>query len=294
VTDALEDALPGVLQGTKLVTLAQNVPGPAAASRLQDLGASAIKIEPPSGDPLASANPAWYGTLVAGQKVVQLDLKDAPDRARLDEYLAEADVLLTSSRPSSLARLGLGQEELRGRYPRLCYVAITGYPAPREDAPGHDLTYLAEWGLLSPPDMPRTLLADLGGAERAVSATLALLLERAQGRGSGYAEVALSEAAAFFAGPLAYGITKPGAPLGGGFPGYSLYEARDGWISVAVLERHFWERLLLELDLEDATREDLEEAFMRKTAKEWEQWAKERDLPLAALRDVPQEKKETR
>ncbi|HZA45648.1 MAG TPA: CoA transferase, partial [Rubrobacter sp.] len=95
MTDALEDALPGVLQGTKLVTLAQNVPGPAAASRLQDLGASVIKIEPPNGDPLASANPAWYGTLVAGQKVVQLDLKDAPDRARLDEYLAEADVLLT-------------------------------------------------------------------------------------------------------------------------------------------------------------------------------------------------------
>ncbi len=155
MTDALGGALPAVLQGTKLVTLAQNVPGPAAASRLQDLGASVIKIEPPNGDPLASANPTWYGTLVAGQKVVQLDLKDAPDRARLDEYLAEADVLLTSSRPGSLARLGLGQEELRGRCPRLCYVAITGYPAPHEDAPGHDLTYLAEWGLLSPPDLPR-------------------------------------------------------------------------------------------------------------------------------------------
>jgi hypothetical protein len=29
-------------------------------------------------------------------------------------------------------------------------------------------------------------------------------------------------------------------------------------------------------------------------AKEWEQWAKERDLPLAALCDVPQEKEETK
>ena len=48
------------------------------------------------------------------------------------------------------------------------------------------------------------------------------------------------------------------------------------------------------MDLENATQEDLEEAFMRKTAKEWEQWAKERDLPLVALRDVPQEKEETR
>ncbi len=78
-----------------------------------------------------------------------------PRSAQLDEYLAEADVLLTSSRPGSLARLGLGPEELRVEYPCLCYVAIIGYTAPHEDAPGHDLTYLAERGLLSPPDLPR-------------------------------------------------------------------------------------------------------------------------------------------
>ncbi len=53
-------------------------------------------------------------------------------------------MLLTSSRPGSLARLGLGPEELRVEYPCLCYVAIIGYTAPHEDAPGHDLTYLAE------------------------------------------------------------------------------------------------------------------------------------------------------
>ena len=45
--------------------------------------------------------------------------------------------------------------------------------------------------------------------------------------------------------------------------------------------------------MEDATWEDLEEAFVQRTAKEWEQWAKERNLPLAALRDVPQGKEET-
>ena len=50
------------------------------------------------------------------------------------------------------------------------------------------------------------------------------------------------------------------------------------------------ENLLLELGLQEATREDLEEAFSRKTAEEWEEWARERDLPLAALRDAPREK----
>ena len=173
-------------------------------------------------------------------------------------------------------------------------VAITGYPAPRENTPGHDLTYLAECGLLSPPDIPRTLLADLAGAERAVSATLGLLLNRAEGRGAGYTEVALSEVAAFFAEPLRYGITKPGAELGGGLPGYNLYPAREGWLAVATLEKHFWKNLLLELGLEEVTREDLAEVFSHKTAKEWEEWAQQRDLPLVALRDTPREKEETK
>ena len=283
MTDGSGDARPGSLEGVRLVTLAQNVPGPAAAARLRSFGASVVKVEPPNGDPLASSNPAWYGALAAGQEVVRLDLKSEADRDRLDEHLAEADVLLTSNRLAALARLGLGPEELGARYPRLCYVAITGYPAPLEDAPGHDLTYLANLGLLSPPEMPRTLLADLAGAERAVSATLALLLDRERGMGAGYSEVALSEAAAFFAEPLRYGITKPGALLGGEFPGYRLYEAMDGWVAVAALEAHFWERLLLELGLEEATREDLEEVFLQKTAEEWEQWATQRDLPLKAV-----------
>ena len=286
--------IPAPLRGLRVVTLAVNVPGPAAAARLREFGASVVKVEPPSGDPLAHSNPAWYEALAVGQEVVRLDLKDDADRARLDEHLVEADVLLTSSRPAALRRLGLGPEKVCARYPSLCVVAITGYPAPHADAPGHDLTYLAEFGLLSPPDLPRTLLADLAGAERAVSATLALLLDRAQGRGAGYAEVALVEAAAFFAEPLRYGITKPGAELGGGLPGYNLYQTREGWIAVAALETHFLENLLLELGLEEATREDLEEAFSHKTAEEWEQWAQERDLPLAVLRDVPQEKEETK
>jgi alpha-methylacyl-CoA racemase len=283
VTDSSGHARAASLEGVRLVTLAQNVPGPAAASRLQSFGASVVKVEPPNGDSLASSNPAWYEALAAEQEILRLDLKSDAGRDRLDEHLAEADVLLTSNRLAALARLGLGPEELSARYPRLCYVAITGYPAPHEDAPGHDLTYLADLGLLSPPEMPRTLLADLAGAERAVSATLALLLDRERGMGAGYAEVALSEAAAFFADPLRYGITKPGAHLGGGFPGYGLYEARDGWVAVAALEAHFWERLLLELGLEEATREDLEEAFLQRTAEEWEQWATERDLPLKAV-----------
>ncbi len=289
----MRNTLPTVLEGTRLVTLAQNVPGPAAAARLREFGASIVKIEPPEGDPLSRSNPAWYEALATGNEVIRLDLKDTNDRDRLDDRLAEADVLLTSSRPGALRRLGLGPEELGARYPGLCRVAITGYPAPREDEPGHDLTYLAAYGLLAPPDMPRTLLADLAGAERAVTATLALLLNRDRGDKAGCAEVPLSEAAAFFGEPLRYGITAPGDVLGGGLPGYNLYRASDGWIAVAALEEHFWLKLQAELRLKGAQREDLEKIFRHKSAEHWEEWAAERDLPLKAVSSQPSAKSQT-
>ena len=275
----------GPLVGLRAVTLAVNVPGPAAAARLRAFGASVVKVEPPSGDPLMHQNPAWYRALSTGQEVVRLNLKEPEDFSLLEGYLSRADLFLTSSRTGALARLGLGPDDLRLKYPRLCGVAITGFPSPRGDEPGHDLTYLADHGLLTPPEMPRSLLADLAGAERAVSEALALLLGRERGAGgAGHVEVPLSEAAAYLAEPLRYGITAPGAHLGGGFAGYGLYRASDGWIAVAALEPHFWEKLHEELGLGEAGREELEGIFLRETAAFWEDWAAERDLPVAALK----------
>ncbi len=270
----------------RVVSLAVNLPGPVAAARLRGLGASVTKVEPPSGDLLAWAAPAYYEDLARGQKITTLDLKQPEDRARLEGLLENADLLLTSSRSRALERLGVGWKELSVRHPRLSQGAIFRHPAPDDDVPGHDLTYQAGLGLLSPPDLPRTLLADLAGAERAVSAALALLLGRERGRSVGYAEVSLAESAADFAEPLRHGLTAPGGSLGGGLPEYNLYQTSKGWLSVAALEPHFWRKLLDELGLEDAGYEDLARAFRTRSAGEWEAWAAARDLPLAALREV--------
>ena len=83
----------------RAVSLAVNVPGPTAAARLAALGASVTKVEPPGGDPLAAAHPAWYDELPRGQRVLTLDLKQAADQAILDEAPRASDLLLTSSRP---------------------------------------------------------------------------------------------------------------------------------------------------------------------------------------------------
>lgn len=273
-----------LLADLRIVSLAVNLPGPVAAARLRDLGANVTKIEPPEGDPLARGCPPWFESLHENVTIIRLDLKQPAERERLFALLEGADLLLTSSRPAALARLGLAWNELHLRFPRLCHVAIIGHVPPHEDEPGHDLTYQASLGLVDPPHLPRALVADLGGAEEAVSAAVALLLARERGQGAQAASVSLAEAAARLALPHEYGLTSPQGLLGGGWPGYNLYQAAEGWIAVAALEPHFAERLVRELNVESLTHELLAEAFRGRTADEWESWAVPRDLPIVAVR----------
>jgi crotonobetainyl-CoA:carnitine CoA-transferase CaiB-like acyl-CoA transferase len=275
------------LESVRVLTLAVNLPGPLAAARLYELGAAVIKVEPPEGDPLAHASPGWYSALHDGMEVRRLNLKESQDRSQLDPLLLHTDLLITATRPAALQRLGFSWPELHARYPRLCQVAIVGYPAPHEDRPGHDLTYQAKAGLLVPPHLPRACVADWGGAQEAVSAALSLLLARERGYGSSHIQVSLAEAAERFAQPLNEGLTIPGGVLGGGFAGYNLYRTRDGWIAVGALEPHFRQKLANELGLASLDREQLQELFMTRTGREWESWGNERDLPLVALRDSP-------
>jgi alpha-methylacyl-CoA racemase len=270
------------LSGMLVVNLSLNLPGPAAARRLQQLGARVVKVEPPAGDPMQHYHAGWYEEMLAGQEVLTVDLKSSAGRRRLDELLGQADLLLTASRPAALQRLGLGWTELHGRFPRLCQVAIVGYAAPRSNEAGHDLTYQAALGLLTPPHLPRTLLADMAGAEQTVSAALSLLLTREREGRAGYAEVALAEAAAAMAEPLRFGTTAPGALLGGGSPEYNVYPSSDGWIAVAALEPHFRQRLEQELGGADA--KNYGERFRGRTAADWEAWGRQMDIPLVAVK----------
>jgi crotonobetainyl-CoA:carnitine CoA-transferase CaiB-like acyl-CoA transferase len=271
-----------IVRGIRVVNLALNLPGPLAASRLARMGAEVVKVEPPAGDPMELYSAAWYREMAAGQELVRLDMKTPEGQTRCGELLAAADVLITSNRPSVLARLHLARETLHPRFPKLCQVAIFGYPEPRGDVAGHDLTYQAALGLLFPPSLPRTLLADMAGAERAVSSALGLLYARERFGRSGFAEVVLSDAAAEAAAPLSFGLTRPGGLFGGGSLEYNIYPARDGFVAVAALEPRFRERLLASLGGVH-TAGEISAAFASRNADEWEQLGEELDIPIVKV-----------
>jgi crotonobetainyl-CoA:carnitine CoA-transferase CaiB-like acyl-CoA transferase len=194
--------------------------------------------------------------------------------------------LITAVRLDSLERLGLGWQSLHARHPHLCHVAITGYPAPYAHRPGHDLTFQAQAGLIDPPNMPRSLTADLAGSEIAASGAMALLLGRMRGQGANFLEVPLTEATATFAAPWHFGMNKPHSKVGGAFAGYRLYPASQGWIAVGALEESFWQRLYHELGFQSPPSvEEIGEIFLERSPKEWETWAEERGLPLVMVTD---------
>ena len=272
-----------LLEGVKVVNLAVNLPGPAAARRLYELGARVIKVEPPGGDPMAGFNRKFYEDLNLGHDIQKLNLKSNEGMLRLEKELSDTDLLITANRPAALARLGLDWQSLTQKFPQLCQVAIVGYPPPMENEPGHDLTYQAKIGLVSPPHMPRTVVADMAGAEIAATEGLALMLAREKGRGSGYRSVPLSDAADFMAEPWKVGFSLPDGIVGGALPEYNLYETSAGWVAVAALEPHFRERLFTALGCSPQSVEELRPYFFARSAEEWESWARQRDIPVVAV-----------
>jgi alpha-methylacyl-CoA racemase len=234
---------PRPLKGVRIISLALNLPGPAALRRLADMGARCLKVNPPTGDAMQAYTPQGYGLLHQGIQELTLDLKALRGQAALAKRLAHCDVLLTSFRPSALAKLGLDWKALRRAHPHLSLVQIVGAPGPQAEVPGHDLTYQAEVGLVPGMALPASLFADMAGALMASEAVLqAMLMQKNTGKGSLH-EVALSEAAAWLALPRDWKMTTPDGAVGGAHAGYRLYACQDGRVAVAALEPHFAQRL---------------------------------------------------
>ena len=288
------------LKGVRIVSLALNLPGPAALMRCRRMGATCIKLEPPSGDPMRHYNPAAYAQMHEGVKVLGADLKSDAGQKILLRELAKADVLLTSFRPSALQKLGLGWSRLHTLHPALCQVAIVGASGERAEEPGHDLTYLAEHGLVPGLALPATLYADMSGSLMAGEAVLqAALVRNERYGGSGdnhpqgvFIEVALASAAAYLALPRDWGLTQPQGAVGGAHAGYGVYPCKDGRVAVAALEPHFAAALckLAGADtndagqlLQQATRAAVGRFFQSHTRAELARLAVENDLPLHCM-----------
>jgi crotonobetainyl-CoA:carnitine CoA-transferase CaiB-like acyl-CoA transferase len=145
----------GVLEGLRVLEIAQGVAGPLSGMMLRRFGAAVTKIEPPQGDwlrrvpPMVGTESALFLELNPGKQSIVLDLTRTSAREKLTRLVREADIVITGYGAAVLARLGLGYEELRRDNPRLIYCEISGWGAkgPMADLPATELAVQAMAGL---------------------------------------------------------------------------------------------------------------------------------------------------
>ena len=216
------------LDGITVVSLEHAIAAPFCTRQLADLGARVIKIERPGVGDFARA----YDGRVRGQashfvwtnrskESLTLDLKHAQAPEVLMRLLAKSDVLVQNLAPGAAARLGLSEEALRPRYPRLILCDVSGYgmDGPYRDKKAYDLLIQSESGFLSitgTPDSPAKAgcsIADIAAGMYGFTNILAALIQRERtGRGCRLDVSMLESMVEWMSYPLYYaydGATPP-------------------------------------------------------------------------------------
>ena len=191
-----------VMDGVRVLEVAQWTFVPAAGAVLADWGADVIKIEnPKTGDPqrgliasgLIPGGPSAVNYIIEqpnrGKRSVGLDIASDEGRELLYKIAATSDVFLTSYLPAARQHLKIDVEDIRAVNPNIVYVRGSGHGphGPDADRGGLDgATYWCRGGIanaLTPasaewPIAPRPAFGDLPGGMTIAGGIAAALFAR--------------------------------------------------------------------------------------------------------------------
>ena len=203
------------LAGLRILDLT-DLKGAMCAKLFGDMGADVLKIEPPEGDATRRIGPFldglqhsdrsllfwFYNTSKRG---ITLDLNQPAGQELAKQLATKADVLVESAAPGTLARLGLGYDELKQLNPKLVLTSITpfGQTGPYRAYRSSDMVAEALGGMIwtngfpnEPPLHAMGLQAYHSASFFAAIGTLLALLTR-DGLGEGqWVDVSMQEAVA--------------------------------------------------------------------------------------------------
>ncbi|MEO1308618.1 MAG: CaiB/BaiF CoA-transferase family protein, partial [Pseudomonadota bacterium] len=257
----------GALEGLKVISMAEQYPGPFCTMILSDMGADVIQIERPKGGDPSRFLSAFYESVNRNKRSIALDIRDKNDRDTLLKLVEDSDVFLEGYRPGKLTKQGLSYADLASINPRIIYCSITGYGqnGPYKDRPAHDLSYQGVGGALderlagdvagSPPSL---LLGDTSSALYAAIGILSALHARERtGKGT-HIDISLTDAVlsamTVFVGMSGQDTSPPPQAE----PCYDIFECSDGrslTLSIAH-EDPYWAALCNDLGLEDVATWD--------------------------------------
>jgi crotonobetainyl-CoA:carnitine CoA-transferase CaiB-like acyl-CoA transferase len=315
------------LDGITVLDFTRVLSGPYCTMQLADMGARVIKLEQPGkgddtrawGPPFVNGESAYFLSINRNKESLTLDLKNAAAARVIDALLDKADVLVENFRPGTMARLGLGYEQLAQRFPRLVYCSISGFgqTGPRSMEPGYDAVVQAEGGLMSitgaeggRPFRLGVAISDIvSGMFATQGIAFALLVRERTGRGQ-LVDVAMLDATVAlltYQAGIYFATGRTPGRMGNRHPTivpYETFEASDGEFVIAVGNDEQWRRFCTVAGLEalaaderfatnqarvasyTALRPLLDERLRVRTRAEWVDRLRPAGVPCGSVRDV--------
>ncbi len=156
----------GPLAEIRVLDMTRVIAGPYAGQILGDLGAEVVKLERQGeGDDIRRVGPPWlrdadgnptdeftyYQSANRNKRSLSIDYAQPEGAALIRAMAAKADVLLENYRTGTLAKYGLGYEDLKAINPRLIYCSVTGFgqTGPYATRSGYDYLVQAMAGAMS-------------------------------------------------------------------------------------------------------------------------------------------------
>ena len=276
-----------ILQGLRIIEIADEISGPYCGKLFADVGAEVIKVESPDGDRLrrrgTGRRPDGDGALFTFLNAGKRSVVGVYGEPHVDDLIATADIVIDA---------GVGgridHDEMFRQSPDLVIVVLSpfGLTGPYRDKPATEFTLQAEsgtMGLRARPDQPPLqaggrIFEWVLGSYAAVGAMAAFLSARA-GRGGEIIDCSLMEACHLSASgfiDLYYALA--GSPPVSAPPRMtelpSIEPTADGWVGFNTNTHQQFESFLVMIGRTDLLEHDAAWASAPTRYERTEQWNK--------------------
>lgn len=273
------------------------------------------------GTPLPGGETEYFVALHRNKKGVVLDLKTAEGKQLFLDMVKKADVVLENFRVGALERLGLGYEVGKKHNPKIIYCSVSGFGqnGPYRERPAMDLILQAESGMISVTGeeggrgvRAGVSIADLtAGMNAAYGIMLALRARDKTGVGQ-HVDVSMMEGQIGLLGGMISAYCASGnlpAPMGTAYKAvlpYQTFRTATDDIAIAVGSDKLWKAFCPAIGCPELTDDPrfntnanrannraaliprLQEAFMKKGYKEWEDILVKTGVPVGAVNNLAQ------
>ena len=202
-----------VLSDLKVLEIASVLAGPAVGMFFAERGAKVVKIEnsKTKGDVTRSWKltsedkdseiSAYFCAVNWHKEYVMMDLNDVNQRSNLEDFIKQADILITNFKAGDAQKFNLDFQSVKGINNKIVHAELSGF-GPDNDRIAYDLVLQAETGFMSmngtsdsgPVKMPIAMI-DLLAAHQLKEGILEALLERSIHKKAYHIEVSLYDAA---------------------------------------------------------------------------------------------------